>query len=1195
MSSRRSATNRRSLDRRRANSSSASSRASSSSTRPSRSTTALSPDERTVREGLREVLGHLAPLIRSSGSSVNVDGMLAFLEDSVDDLKLIDWMRDAVQRAVMDLVDAEIQAKFKDVEMTPHRMRAAGPEIMEQIMGSLEVKAVMASMKKVITSVGRRMDGNMDEEMIEIERLSLIDSRPISSLSMNRPTLFERSDSETSSLSSTWNPAGFVYLQPAQFAKLGERLNRFSPAEARIESLNTLLMTQLGDIVASAAWDDTIREGLRSSVLDANPTVSALALKIHSRLLSAGNAIPPQAAKEAHASLVGAILGLYADKTRLHTIPTFAQGVLFKKKKIHWALIKAHALLAEVNALLPKFWLRYPEKYVREIVNGIMQLLSFQAPSRKMLSPVHLMALVDPKAKWILKWTHSEFGRKLFAAGVSSSIWPNLTSYLTTTLEDKNSDEWSLTLRNSLRNSAKGKGSLSESLIQYAFFCFSAQTVTRVCQFSSLRHLTPKSVIGEMIKFAVRNRIKGPQKLLVEALTKVIPNTSHETKFISDALLPLRLFQAEEEGVEIENACRLISVSVKSVRDEEILTFLRKFCIDVFDSHQKHSEWILLRCVEIADSLVNLRPTKNLIVIMAEVFLELHETAAKNEHPEEMELTQKLKSSLLSVLMTPLGLGSVVSVDGALELVTKDHLFALSQHYENFVLINSCEQGIKLLSEQKFLEEKMEVMLETFSLEGDNQHWRPSPHETENKMKSTTLLFAQLLSAVSALKANRAMRHLILLEKDTKGEVEEDSDDDDPFPNYNESESVFALKLASCVLSDLDCFVFLERNFGVVQKYKNELNYHRYEFQDVVIDRKTLYLDHILTCAGQIGGKGEKSIPELSFTEKSQGWSLTCFAAPKKSIAATRKNSNTMTSSSSLASFLNKGRIGQRDRIWHTSLKKEFKLFLSKSKISSLKVDILYELLRQSSLPHNKGDLNKLNAFKPVFSRTSQEIPAQLILNYGLKLGVLEEAKKTQLLKLLNEYSGEDFVDWFVAVLFLTFRGDVDLCKRFLAEFSFCPTSVVLWPNRSKSVWSESERISFIGHWIETILSEESPAILSIFRRQGISATKIAVKWLNQCFLNVLDFSQICNYLAASMLYGSDFALFFVICVFQQIERIIISKQDFWADDDHEVYLLETLNTLQAEKLDFGQVLLKMEAMSKKYHFAVLSHLKQVI
>lgn len=77
-------------------------------------------------------------------------------------------------------------------------------------------------------------------------------------------------------------------------------------------------------------------------------------------------------------------------------------------------------LLADCSAELPKVWIRYPESIVDVMVVNMVDLMSmgptsgFSADSsRSILYPSSLLALADPRCKWLASWTHGRFGRKL--------------------------------------------------------------------------------------------------------------------------------------------------------------------------------------------------------------------------------------------------------------------------------------------------------------------------------------------------------------------------------------------------------------------------------------------------------------------------------------------------------------------------------------------------------------------------------------------------------------------------------------------------------------------------------------------------------------------------------------------------------------------------------------------------------------
>ena len=90
-----------------------------------------------VREGLREVLAQLEPLIKSSGSSANFAGMLAFLEETDDGFQhsqLVRWMRQQLEAALGTMVAEEVALQCRESELTPHKMKLVAPAILQKVL-----------------------------------------------------------------------------------------------------------------------------------------------------------------------------------------------------------------------------------------------------------------------------------------------------------------------------------------------------------------------------------------------------------------------------------------------------------------------------------------------------------------------------------------------------------------------------------------------------------------------------------------------------------------------------------------------------------------------------------------------------------------------------------------------------------------------------------------------------------------------------------------------------------------------------------------------------------------------------------------------------------------------------------------------------------------------------------------------------
>ncbi|XP_027456756.1 protein broad-minded isoform X3 [Zalophus californianus] len=122
---------------------------------------------------------------------------------------------------------------------------------------------------------------------------------------------------------------------------------------------------------------------------------------------------PLHMTKEIYTSLAK-YLKLYFLSRENH-IPTLSAGIDISNPNVI-CLLKKVRLLNEYQKEAPSFWIRHPEKYMEEIVENTLSLLSVKHDqshlvSQKILDPIYFFALVDTKAVWFKKWMHAYYSR----------------------------------------------------------------------------------------------------------------------------------------------------------------------------------------------------------------------------------------------------------------------------------------------------------------------------------------------------------------------------------------------------------------------------------------------------------------------------------------------------------------------------------------------------------------------------------------------------------------------------------------------------------------------------------------------------------------------------------------------------------------------------------------------------------------
>ncbi|ERE84367.1 protein broad-minded-like isoform 1 [Cricetulus griseus] len=177
----------------------------------------------------------------------------------------------------------------------------------------------------------------------------------------------------------------------------------------RYEALQTLCSAPPSDVLNCENWT-TLCEKLTMSLSDPDPMFTDRILKFYAQTFTLS---PLHMTKEIYISLAK-YLELYFLSRENH-IPTLSTGVDITSSNVI-RLLKKVRLLNEYQKETPSFWIRHPEKYMEEIVESTLSLLSVKHDqshlvSQKILEPIYFFALVDTKAVWFKKWMHAYYSR----------------------------------------------------------------------------------------------------------------------------------------------------------------------------------------------------------------------------------------------------------------------------------------------------------------------------------------------------------------------------------------------------------------------------------------------------------------------------------------------------------------------------------------------------------------------------------------------------------------------------------------------------------------------------------------------------------------------------------------------------------------------------------------------------------------
>ncbi|KFW90338.1 Protein broad-minded, partial [Phalacrocorax carbo] len=200
----------------------------------------------------------------------------------------------------------------------------------------------------------------------------------------------------------------YTFMSQEQLQLLVERLDPIQPKEVRQEALQTLCCAPPSDILNSESWPN-LRKHLTTSLSDPDATFSEKILRFYAKTFSSS---PFNMTREVYTSLARHLeLYFLSGEYSLR----ISAGLDVSNTDIN-RLLKKVRLLNEYQKEAPSSWIRHPEKYMEEVVESTLSLLTVKhepnhPASPDFLSPVYFLALLDIKAVWFKKWTHAYYSR----------------------------------------------------------------------------------------------------------------------------------------------------------------------------------------------------------------------------------------------------------------------------------------------------------------------------------------------------------------------------------------------------------------------------------------------------------------------------------------------------------------------------------------------------------------------------------------------------------------------------------------------------------------------------------------------------------------------------------------------------------------------------------------------------------------
>nr|XP_009676525.1 PREDICTED: protein broad-minded isoform X5 [Struthio camelus australis] len=359
-------------------------------------------DEALLQSMLRQLLQSVKEKITGAPSVECAEEILLHLEETDENFHNYEFVK-YLRQYINDTLGSVIEEEAEKCTSAQNQGEVSGYDTLVQHVTkktreSKEYREMMHALKNVMMVVVESLINKFEEDQMHNKEL---DSKTKKECQSGYYT-DNCSDSDSS-----FNQS-YTFMNQEQLQLLVERLDPIQPKEVRQEAMQTLCSAPPSDILNSESWPN-LRKHLTMSLSDPDATFSEKILRFYAKTFSSS---PFNMTREVYTSLAKH-LELYFLSGEYY-LPISA-GLDVSNTDIN-RLLKKVRLLNEYQKEAPSFWIRHPEKYMEEIVECTLSLLSVKCKpshpaSPEFLSPVYFFALLDIKAVWFKKWTHAYYSR----------------------------------------------------------------------------------------------------------------------------------------------------------------------------------------------------------------------------------------------------------------------------------------------------------------------------------------------------------------------------------------------------------------------------------------------------------------------------------------------------------------------------------------------------------------------------------------------------------------------------------------------------------------------------------------------------------------------------------------------------------------------------------------------------------------
>ncbi|KAK2153058.1 hypothetical protein LSH36_309g01038 [Paralvinella palmiformis] len=333
---------------------------------------------------LKQLLPSFAPHIKDAGSVEQAEPALVHMEENDENFhkyNFVKRLRAKIDSTLGNLIDEEIERH----SIAPNEATVNQETLVTKITNKILQCSEYEDMPLITIVMCQQLTQSLKSEV----------SAACNYLLENFDTEFMAEGSDKSTFGFT---SDVMFMHQDQFNTILEKLDKKKPVEMRHESVRKLLRITSMDIQNCDVWSH-IRHGIQDALADSDQLLWNTSLTFVAKSLSTNN----PSTREIYTTLVEFLSSqfLFVNKSNVRSVKT---GLDCRKPEMI-KLLKGFRLMNEFQQQVPQYWVRYPEKFLDEVIESTLSLLSLYTGSKTgasaVITPGHFLALVDPKSNWL--------------------------------------------------------------------------------------------------------------------------------------------------------------------------------------------------------------------------------------------------------------------------------------------------------------------------------------------------------------------------------------------------------------------------------------------------------------------------------------------------------------------------------------------------------------------------------------------------------------------------------------------------------------------------------------------------------------------------------------------------------------------------------------------------------------------------